>query len=114
MLGLVSDTVGATCTTVTETGADIVDAPLLSKALAVSTYVPAWRPLSFTVNGAAGFAHVHDFAELGNFEQQAGHVVKQAGPVFATLRVEPSKPLTYDYPDLYDPRRRQALKAALR
>src|SRR2546423_7504306 len=63
---------------------------------------------------AAGFAHVHDFAELANFEQQAGHVVKQAGPVFATLRVEPSKPLTYDYPNLYAPRRRQALKAALR
>ena len=62
---------------------------------------------------AAGFAHVHDFADLRNFEQQAGHVIKQAGPVFATLRVEPSKPLTYDYPKLYDARRRAALKAAL-
>jgi thiamine pyrophosphate-dependent acetolactate synthase large subunit-like protein len=63
---------------------------------------------------AAGFAHVHDFADLANFEQQAGHVVKQAGPVFATLRVEPSKQLRYDYPKLYDPLRRKALKAALR
>jgi thiamine pyrophosphate-dependent acetolactate synthase large subunit-like protein len=62
---------------------------------------------------AAGFAHVHDFADLANFEQQAGHVVKQAGPVFATLRVEPSKELRYDYPKLYDPLRRKALKAAL-
>jgi len=62
---------------------------------------------------AAGFAHVHDFADLPNFEQQAGHVIKQTGPVFATLRVEPSKPLTYDYPKLYDARRRAALKAAL-
>jgi hypothetical protein len=34
--------------------------------------------------------------------------------VFATLHVEPSKPLTYDYPKLYDPARRKALKAALR
>ena len=63
---------------------------------------------------AAGFAHVHDFADLANFEQQAGHVLKQAGPVFATLRVEPAKPLVYDYPKLYDARRREALKAALR
>jgi sulfopyruvate decarboxylase subunit beta len=63
--------------------------------------------------GAAGFAHVHDFADLKNFEQQAGHVIKQAGPVFATLRVEPSKPLRYDYPKLYDPARRAALKAEL-
>jgi thiamine pyrophosphate-dependent acetolactate synthase large subunit-like protein len=63
---------------------------------------------------AAGYAHVHDFSELANFEQQAGHIIKQEGPVFATLRVTPTKPLTYDYPKLYDPARRAALKAALR
>ena len=62
----------------------------------------------------AGYAHVHEFSELANFEQQAGHVLKQEGPVFATLRVEPSGPLTYDYPKLYDPARRAAIKAALR
>src|SRR5437667_12243234 len=63
---------------------------------------------------AAGYAHVHEFSELANFEQQAGHVLKQAGPVFATPHVERAKPLTYDYADLYDPARRAALKAALR
>jgi sulfopyruvate decarboxylase subunit beta len=63
---------------------------------------------------AAGYPHVHDFADLANFEQQAGHVLKQDGPVFATLRVERSKQLTYDYANLYDPARRAALKAALR
>jgi sulfopyruvate decarboxylase subunit beta len=62
---------------------------------------------------AAGFAQVHDFADLANFEQQAGHVVQAAGPVFVTLRVEPSRPLIYDYPKLYDPLRRKALRAAL-
>jgi thiamine pyrophosphate-dependent acetolactate synthase large subunit-like protein len=62
---------------------------------------------------AAGFAQVHDFADLANFEQQAGHVIRQPGPVFATLHVEPSGPLNYDYPRLYDPARRAALKAAL-
>jgi len=63
---------------------------------------------------AAGYRHVHDFSDLANFEQQAGHVLKQEGPVFATLRVERSKPLSYDYPKLYAAARRQALKAALR
>ena len=63
---------------------------------------------------SAGYAHAHEFSELANFEQQAGHVLKQEGPVFATLHVEPSGPLTYDYPNLYDPARRKALKAALR
>jgi sulfopyruvate decarboxylase subunit beta len=62
---------------------------------------------------AAGYVQAYDFSELQNFEQQAGHVLKQEGPVFATLRVEPSKPLTYDYPKLYDAKRRQAIKAAL-
>jgi hypothetical protein len=32
--------------------------------------------------------------------------------VFATLHVEPSKPLFYDYLSLYDPAKRQAFKAA--
>jgi thiamine pyrophosphate-dependent acetolactate synthase large subunit-like protein len=63
---------------------------------------------------AAGYAQVHDFSELANFEQQAGHLLAQDGPVFATLRVERSKPLAYDYPKLYDPLRRAAIKAALR
>jgi phosphonopyruvate decarboxylase len=62
---------------------------------------------------SAGYAHAHDFSELANFEQQAAHVLKQEGPVFATLRVEPSGPLSYDYPKLYDPARRAAIKAAL-
>ena len=65
------------------------------------------------IASAAGFAQVHDFAYLKSFEQQAGHVVKQTGPVFATLRVEPEKPLRYDYPKLYDTARRAALKAEL-
>jgi len=63
---------------------------------------------------AAGYAHAYDFSDLKNFEQQAGHVLKQEGPVFASLEVEPSGPLEYDYAKLYDPARRVAIKAALR
>ena len=37
----------------------------------------------------------------------------EAGPVFATLKVERSKPLTYDYPTLYAADKRKAIKAAL-
>jgi sulfopyruvate decarboxylase subunit beta len=67
-----------------------------------------------TMARAAGYAHVHDFSDLANFEQQAGHVLKQEGPVFATLRVERSQPLTYDYPKLYHPARRAAIRATLK
>ena len=62
---------------------------------------------------SAGYAHCHEFSELASFEQQVGHVLSQQGPVFATLYVEPSRPLTYDYPVLYAKEKRAALKAAL-
>jgi sulfopyruvate decarboxylase subunit beta len=62
---------------------------------------------------SSGYAHVHEFSELASFAQQIGHVLCQAGPVFATLEVERSKPLAYDYPTLYAADKREALKAVL-
>ena len=62
---------------------------------------------------ASGYAQCHEFSELASFEQQIGHVLGQDGPVFATLEVERSQPLTYDYRALYAAEKRQALKAAL-
>src|SRR5262249_57889574 len=41
---------------------------------------------------AAGYAHVHEFSELANFEQQAPPVLQQDRPGFATLYFERSKP----------------------
>jgi sulfopyruvate decarboxylase subunit beta len=63
---------------------------------------------------AAGYAAVYDFADLGVFTQQIARVLEESGPVFATLHVEPTKELTYDYPSLYDPAKRAAFKAAWR
>jgi sulfopyruvate decarboxylase subunit beta len=62
---------------------------------------------------SAGYRHTHDFSELRSFEQQVGHVLTQEGPVFAQLHVEKSRPLVYEYRDLYKTSRRVALKAAL-
>jgi len=62
---------------------------------------------------SAGYAHTYDFSELASFEQQVGHVIAQQGPVFATLFVERSRPLTYDYRALYAADKRRALKAEL-
>jgi thiamine pyrophosphate-dependent acetolactate synthase large subunit-like protein len=63
---------------------------------------------------SAGYPHAFEFAQLANFEQQAGHILKLDGPVFATLRVERSGPVDYDYPRVYDAKRREAIRAALR
>jgi sulfopyruvate decarboxylase subunit beta len=60
---------------------------------------------------SAGYAATYDFSDLRVFEQQVAHVLEQEGPVFATLHVEPSKQLTYDYASLYDPAKRAAFKA---
>jgi sulfopyruvate decarboxylase subunit beta len=59
---------------------------------------------------SAGYKAVYDFSDLGAFTQQVAHVLEQEGPVFATLHIEPSKPLKYDYPSLYDPKKRAAFK----
>jgi len=61
---------------------------------------------------SAGYAATYDFSDLRMFEQQIAHVLEQEGPVFATLHVEPSKPLKYDYASLYDPEKRKAFKTA--
>jgi thiamine pyrophosphate-dependent acetolactate synthase large subunit-like protein len=58
---------------------------------------------------SAGYAQVYDFSDLASFEQQIGHVLTQAGPIFATLHVERSRPLTYDYRMLYAADKRRAI-----
>src|SRR4051794_26514450 len=62
---------------------------------------------------SAGYAATHDFSDLASFEQQVGHVISQQGPVFATLHVERTRQLTYDYPALYAEDKRAAIKAEL-
>jgi sulfopyruvate decarboxylase subunit beta len=61
---------------------------------------------------AAGYAACSEFSDLRSFEQQVGDLLGQSGPVFATLHVERSQPLTYDYETLYAAEKRRAFKAA--
>lgn len=63
---------------------------------------------------AAGYGHVYEFSEMEEFERQSAEVIRQDGPVFATLHLERSRPLVYSYSDLYAPKRREAFRAALR
>jgi sulfopyruvate decarboxylase subunit beta len=62
---------------------------------------------------AAGYPQCYDFAELAALELAVARILKQEGPVFATLRVAPTGPLSYDYANIYDPARRRAFKQAL-
>jgi phosphonopyruvate decarboxylase len=62
---------------------------------------------------ATGYPHVHEFSELPQFEKEVAGLLRRDGPTFAVLRVEPSGPIDYDYPNIYDPARRAAFRVAL-
>jgi len=63
---------------------------------------------------SAGYAKCYDFSELPSFQQQIAHVLGEEGPIFSTLHIERTRPLTYDYPALYAADKRRALKAELK
>jgi phosphonopyruvate decarboxylase len=63
---------------------------------------------------SAGYAKAYDFSELPSFEQQIANVLDEQGPVFGTLHIARTRPLSYDYPALYAAEKRRALKAELK
>jgi phosphonopyruvate decarboxylase len=62
---------------------------------------------------SAGWKSVHEFADLGVFEQRVGALLAERGPVFVDLKVEPSGPQERDYTRLHGPQVREAFRAAL-
>lgn len=63
---------------------------------------------------SAGIRACYAFSELPAFEAQVGALLKKQGPVFAVLKVEQGPLAEIDYPRLYDPARRAALREAVR
>src|SRR6202163_52063 len=58
---------------------------------------------------------LHEFSSLSDFEARIPQVLKQEGPVFATLHLEKGAlSPQFDYRRLDDPARREAFRAALR
>ena len=62
---------------------------------------------------SAGIRACHSYSELSAFEADIGRLLQAEGPVFAALKIEEGPPYTPDYPTLYKPARREALRAAL-
>ena len=64
---------------------------------------------------AADYRVLHEFSVLSDFEARIAAVLKQEGPVFATLHLEKGAlSPQFDYRRLDDPARREAFRAALR
>ena len=62
----------------------------------------------------AGYASVHEFSNLKNFEQQIGAVLAEPGPVFGVLKIEPQRPQQRDYNRIHGAEVRQAFKDAIK
>jgi sulfopyruvate decarboxylase subunit beta len=63
---------------------------------------------------AAGYTRCHEFAEFADFEARIAGVLREEGPVFVDLKVEPGKPSPQDYGYIHSAAARNAFKAALR
>ena len=63
---------------------------------------------------SADYRALHEFSALADFEARIAQVLREDGPVFATLHLEKGALAPqFDYRRLDDPARRQAFKAAL-
>ncbi len=62
---------------------------------------------------SAGWTSVHEFSDLKIFEQQAGALLAETGPVFVNLKVVASGPQERDYTRLHGAHVRQAFRDAL-
>jgi sulfopyruvate decarboxylase subunit beta len=63
--------------------------------------------------GAAGYPSCHRFDDIGTFTNRIGAVLREPGPVFVTMKVEPGAPPKLDYEHMHGPRVRQEFQAAL-
>jgi len=63
--------------------------------------IPGAGKISFaTMARGAGFQRVYDFDELSDFERKLPKILKEEGPIFATLRLEKAnEPVSVRRPD---------------
>jgi len=77
--------------------------------------IPGQGRVSFAgIARAAGIGHVHEFADLDEFERRIEAVLAERGPVFVDLKVEQGEAYPQDYSVIHSAERRKAFKAALR
>jgi sulfopyruvate decarboxylase subunit beta len=62
---------------------------------------------------AAGYRACHMFDELAAFESRIGTVLRDPGPTFITMKIEPGTPPKLDYGYMHGPRVREEFRAAL-
>jgi sulfopyruvate decarboxylase subunit beta len=77
--------------------------------------IPGRDRISFTgFARAAGYPHCYEFSDLTGLAAGLDGVLRQPGPVFVDLKIEPGEPSPQDYPYIHGAATRAAFKAALR
>ena len=62
----------------------------------------------------AGYPNTYEFSDLAAFEREIGDVLKQDGPTFVCLKVEPGAEYPMDWAYVHGAEQRAAFRAALR
>jgi phosphonopyruvate decarboxylase len=63
---------------------------------------------------AAGYPKTLEISELGDFEAKIAGLLREDGPIFVTLKLEPGDPPPQDYAYIHGAAAREAFRAALR
>lgn len=77
--------------------------------------VPGAGRFSFTALArAAGYPKTCEFSDLEDWEREVGRILKEEGPIFVDLKVEPGESYPEDFRRLYSIQHREAFRQALR
>ena len=62
----------------------------------------------------AGYPKTFEFSDLQDWEREAGRILKEEGPVFVSLKVEPGEAYPEDFQRLYGIEHREVFRQALK
>ncbi|MFQ5850378.1 MAG: thiamine pyrophosphate-dependent enzyme [Candidatus Binatia bacterium] len=76
--------------------------------------IPGAGHISFTgMARAAGYPRTYEFGDLHEWDREVGRILKEEGPIFVALKVEPGEDYPEDFRRLYNVQFRDAFRRAL-